>query len=108
MNTAHKIPSLNAAELSMAHMSDTDSELLEQMSTAGSGVFNQVRTHENGHLVFFEYGRATESAWIHAIREAGFSETFVKVFRACKRAKFTCISFEGGADDVEWLPIVER
>ncbi len=103
-----KIPSLAVADLSTAHMSLKDNEFLRDIANSGNhkNYIGRVIPHEYGYLVSLHYDDCvyTQAAWIRAMRLAGFSLTFTKVCRACKKAKFAWICFDRDADTVDGLP----
>lgn len=105
------IPSLAVAELSTAHMSPKDNDYLRKLSEADRQYFKQcigrVIAHEYGFFVSLSYNvdvLSTQAAWSRALRKIGFSATFAKTCRECKKAGFQWVYFDRDADTVDGLP----
>lgn len=109
-----KIPSLRAADLSTAHMSPRDDRLLRSLQEDSphtlrvlQGAIGRVVPHGYGYFVSLHYdvdSYPTQASWARALRLVGFSATFVKVCRECKKAKFVWIYFDRDSDTVDGLP----
>lgn len=114
--TKRNIPTLAVAELSTAHMSLKDNELLRSYAqnpqsrhfpTVARDVLGRVIPHEYGYFVSLAYNPdtcTTQASWGRALRLVGFSSTFVIVCRVCKKAKFSWIYFDRDAESVDGLP----
>jgi hypothetical protein len=101
------------AELSTAHMTPEDNEYLGKLAHDERHPYSalgRVIAHGYGYFVSLHYDDCclpTQASWARSLRSIGFSATFVKVVRECKKAGFTWVYFDRDADTVDGLPTVE-
>jgi len=104
------IPKMVVAELSTAHMSPKDDEYLKKLALDERHPYSalgRVIAHGYGYFVSLSYDECclpTQATWARSMRSIGFSATFVKVCRECKKQGFSWIYFDRDAESVDGLP----
>lgn len=96
-------------DLSTAHMSPQDMELVERYAGAGRVVsLPRLYPHTYGAFLFTCSDPYSVECAVKALREAGFSEAFIRIYEmGCSDGEIVAINFDGDADQFEGLEVFE-